>query len=549
MLKWLDERTGWSSALVRLGQTPVPGGARWSYVFGSALALTFLVQAVTGLLLANFYAPSSTTAWASVAYLQREVTLGWLIRGLHSSGASMMVVLVALHLLQVVVWGAYRAPREVNWWLGLVLMALVFAFALTGYLLPWDQKGFWATQVATSLLGETPLVGDWLRRVIQGGGDYGNLTLTHFYALHTILLPGTLTVFVVVHVRLMRRHGVTPLRASGDSQPFWPHQALRDVTAMAIVVAIMFFSVLRTHGAPLEAPADPSSAYDARPEWYFVPLFQLLKYFPGRLESIGALGVPSLIGAVLFALPRFSRRAAAAVVLTILGGAAGLSLLAHRDDARNEGYRRGRARADADAKRALELAALGVPPAGGTAVFDNDPERRVRQSFETRCAGCHVLDGVGEERAPLLTGWSSRAWLTDFLKQPDAAKYFGKTKKLHGMKPVKPVGDELNALVEWIFAQGGGDVDAALVARGETIWTRESCDDCHSADGKSEGVSGAPNLAGRGTLAWIEGLIRDGGGPLYFSDHNEMPRFGADKLSDEDVAALARLIAAGRTPK
>src|SRR5262245_55801679 len=145
-LAWVDQRTGWSSLLQRIGSEKVPGGARFAYVFGSALAFTFALQAVTGLLLASFYAPSVTTAWAAVAYIQQEVTLGWLIRGLHSTGASMMVALLGAHLVQVTLWGAYRAPREVNWWLGLVMLGLTLAFALTGYLLPWDQKGYWATQ-------------------------------------------------------------------------------------------------------------------------------------------------------------------------------------------------------------------------------------------------------------------------------------------------------------------------------------------------------------------------------------------------------------------
>ena len=157
--------------------------------------------------MASFYAPSSTTAWAAVAYIQQEVTLGWFIRGLHSAGASMTVVLLGLHLVQSVASGSYAAAARRNWILGLVLGGLVLAFALTGYLLPWDQKGYWATQVVTSLLGETPLVGDYLRRVVQGGGDYGNLTLTHFYALHTMLLPALTTTLVVVHVRWARRAG------------------------------------------------------------------------------------------------------------------------------------------------------------------------------------------------------------------------------------------------------------------------------------------------------------------------------------------------------
>ena len=179
--------------------------SRWSRVFGPALAFALVLQAVTGWCLATFYAPSSTTAWAAVAYIQEEVTLGWFIRGLHSVGASMTVALVGLHLVQSVASGAYARALPRNWLLGLGAAGLVLAFALTGYLLPWDQKGYWATQVATSLVGETPLIGDFLRRVLQGGGDYGNLTLTHFYAVHAMLLPALTATLIVIHVRWSRR--------------------------------------------------------------------------------------------------------------------------------------------------------------------------------------------------------------------------------------------------------------------------------------------------------------------------------------------------------
>ena len=217
-------------------------------------------------------------------------------------------------------------------------------------------------------------------------------------------------------------------------------------------------------------------------------------------------------------------------------------LLAHRDDARNAPYQKGRARADADAERALELAKLGVPPAGGMAVYDNDPLQRARKLFDARCVGCHVLEGTGEQKGPLLTGWSSRAWLTDFLQQPDDAKYFGHTKKLHGMKPVKATGDDLKALVEWIYSQGGGEFDHALADKGRTLVEQFTCDDCHSLDGKAEGSDGAPSLGGRATADWVKRLIRDGSDASLFSDHNEMPKFGPDKLSDEDVAALASFV-------
>lgn len=543
---WLESRTGWPGALRRLAEEPVPGGARWSRVFGATLAFTLVVQALTGLLLASFYAPSATTAWAAVAYVQQEVTLGWLVRGLHSAGASLLVALVGLHLVQVTLWGAYRKPREVTWWLGLATMALVLAFALTGYLLPWDQKGYWATQVATSLLGETPLVGRPLRALVQGGGDYGNLTLTHFYALHTMLLPALMTVLVVAHVRLVRRHGLAAPVPGMRADAFWPDQALRDVVAMALVVALLFGWVWWRHGAPLEAPADPSSAYDARPEWYFLPLFQLLKYFPGRLEPIGALGVPLAVGALLLGLPRLPRGAATTLVLALAGGAVALGLQARREDLRNPQYAAGRARAEAAARRALALAKEGVPPAGGTAVYDNDPLVRGRRLFAARCAGCHVLGAMGEPRGPLLTGWSSRAWLTDFLRDPDGPRYFGRTKKLHLMKPVKPTGDELRALVEYLYSLGGGSFDAAMAARGQAIFRRESCEDCHAVDGKTEG-DGAPNLAGRGSVAWVARLVRDAGVGLYYDTKNEMPRFGPDKLSDAELDALTALLAAERT--
>jgi ubiquinol-cytochrome c reductase cytochrome b subunit len=509
----------------------------WGRALGGALAVALALQALTGWLMATYYAPSSTTAWASVAYIQQEVTLGWFIRGLHSMGATLVVVLVLAHLVHAIASGAYATTLRRNWLVGIVLLGLVLAFALTGYLLPWDQKGYWATQVATSLVGETPFVGDFARRVLQGGGDYGNLTLTHFYAVHAMLLPALTATLVVVHLRWSRRAATTP---------WWPDEAWRDAIAGALVISVAYALVGHTHGAPLEAPADPSSQYDARPEWYFVPLFQLLKYFPGRLETVGALGTPLVLGALLVALPTAPRRPAVMMVGAVLAAALALGVRAKLDDARNVAYQKGRARADADARRALELARKGVPPAGGMAVYENDPLVRARRIFGERCAGCHVLEGSGEEKGPLLTGWSSRAWLTDFLTQPDAPRYFGRSKKLHGMKPVKVEGEELRALVEWIYAQGGGSFDKALADRGLAIYHRENCDDCHAEDGKSEGVEGAPNFAGRGTTAWIARIIRDGSEPMLFSDRNEMPKFGPDKLADDDVAALAALIAAQR---
>jgi len=558
---FLDERVGHRALLRAMLDEPVRGGARWAYVFGSCLMFVLVTQAVTGVLLASAYSPSVSAAWASVAYVQREITWGWLVRGLHASGASAMVILCALHLLQVTVWGAYRRPREVNWWIGLLLMLALFAFALTGYLLPWDQRGYWATQVATGLVGATPWLGPWLKALLLGGPEYGNLTLTRFFSLHVIVLPAITATLVIAHVALFRRHGVTPGWRRGDaaldaaSQPFWPDQLARDFAAMAVVLAVMLLVVVRGHGAPLEAPADPASAYDARPEWYFLPLYQLLKSFPGRLEWVGALGAPLLAGGLLFLLPLLdrgptrapgSRKRFIGAVLLVLLGAAALGMRAELRDRADPGFRRFRARAEREAERALALAAQGVPPAGGVAVYDNDPSQLGRRLYADRCSGCHLYDGQGERKGPDLDGWSSRAWIRDFLRDPEAPRFYGAT-KVRGMKPVKLAGADLDALVEWIWSQGGEDgSDRALAQRGAELFTESDCDDCHDSGGKGGG-NGKPDLGGRASAEWIKAFLSAPQAPRFFDNKNTMTRF-AGKLSDGELDALAALLRAERLP-
>jgi ubiquinol-cytochrome c reductase cytochrome b subunit len=559
---WLDERVGHRALLAHLLDEPIPGGARWRYVFGSCLLFLFLLQAGTGVLLATCYAPSTGSAWASVAYFEREVPLGWLVRGLHNGGASAMVVVALLHLLQTAWAGAYRRPRELTWWLGLLLLGCVFAFALTGYLLPWDQKGYFATQVVTSLIGAAPLVGGWLRDLVQGGPAYGNLTLTRFYAAHVLVLPALTLALVVAHVGLMRRHGVTPPAGLDEAalearrEPFWPGQLGRDLLAMLGLFALLAaWVVARRHAVTLEAPADPAAAYDARPEWYFLPLFQLLKLVPGRFEALAALAAPLVVFGALFALPLLdrgpsrlpsARKRWLGLCAALLAGALGLGSWAALADARSAGYQRFRARADEAARRALALAAAGVPGRGGTAVWDNDPLRRGVLVHRAHCAGCHVLRGEGERYAPDLDGWSSRAWLRAFLADPEAPRFYAAT-KVRGMKPVRLPADEIDALIEWIYAEGaaaGERLDAEKVARGKALFAERGCDDCHSSDGETSG-DGAPNLGGRATPDWIRAFLRAPGAPRFFDRKNDMPAFER-KLADDELEALVTLLAAER---
>ncbi len=563
---WLDSRTGYKALVRHLLNEPVRGGASWAYVFGSLLLFVLLNQALTGVLLMAFYAPSATDAWASVAYIQDQVQLGWFIRGMHSSGASVMVLGMAAHIAQVALFGAYKNPREVSWLSGLFLLLLVVTFALTGYLLPWDQKGYWATQVATSLIGATPLVGETLQTLLQGGSSYGNLTLTHFYSLHVFVLPAIVVALVIAHVALFRRHGVTPRWERSEAEleatttPFWPNQAVRDLVVGTGLLAIMAVWVSHTHGVELTAPADPASRYDARPEWYFLPLYQLLKYFPGQLEIVAALGAPALFLLAMIAVPFVDRAPSTAphrrlLPLFLVGGSGlamvVLAVLSRHQDAQNPKYREGLLAAQQEAQRARRLALQGVPAAGGTAVYLNDPLERARLLFREHCQGCHQLGSMGpppgDQKGPDLTHYGSRAWLTAVITNPDGPHAFGHTKLKGGMKAVQLPPEPLADLVEYLYSLSGArDTDAAKTKRGAVAFEDNNCDICHERDGKTPGQG--PNLGNYLTLPWIRSLLNNPASPLYYGEKNDMPLF-SKKLTPAELDSLTTYLQAQRSLK
>ena len=465
----------------------MPGGARWRYVWGSSLVFAFITQMVTGLVLWSSYSASAQTAWESVYFIQHEMAGGWLVRGIHHVMAQAMVVLLALHLMQVVIDGAYRAPREVNFWLGLILMKLVLGMALTGYLLPWDQKGYWATRVATNLAGLVPLIGPSLQQLVVGGPDYGHHTLTRFFALHAGFLPGTLIAFLVVHLTLFRKHGLCAKQPiTKPDCMFWPDQVLKDVVAMlavlAVVLGVILLPAVRAMvegrpidpgelGAELGAPADPSQPYAAaRPEWYFLFLFQFLKVFEGwgaDGEFLGAIVVPGAVLGAMFLMPLIGRwklghRFNVLFTLAILVGAGLLTAMALREDyaavwadrgayahveqlieetgndpekiaaalgnddtritefraeARElEAIRRSEAffaaveQAEADAHRAVELAGRPerIPPGGALELIRTDPLSQGPKLFAQHCSSCHAhVDPAAPEAAELLAASSA----------------------------------------------------------------------------------------------------------------------------------------------
>lgn len=567
LVDFIDDRTGLRKLVREAVEESVPGGARARYVFGSVLTYLFMQQVVLGILLATYYSPSASDAWASTAYIQDQVAGGWFLRGLHHHGSSAMVVVTILHLGQVVLAGAYRKPREFNWWTGLLMGGLVLAFALTGYLLPWDQKGYWATQVATGIMGTVP-GGEPLQHTLQGGDQYGNLTITRFYALHVFVLPISLAALLGAHLYLFRRHGVTPPASLSDEQlaaktaPFWPNQLFIDVVAMGICGAALVGLTYSTHGAELFAPADPASNFVARPEWYFLFLFQLLKYFEGPLAIIATVIIPGGATVFLLALPFVDRaptrklRQRVPVLLgvgTLMAGVVALTALALVEDAGNEKFQEGLAQAEHDAERTRELALAGVPPEGGTAVWRNDPQFAAIELFKEHCGTCHQIDGKGGEEAPKLTDYNSRTWLRGAVREPKTTAYFGGTKGHTDMEPyaVEDLSDaDLDALIEYMLMlreQGRGadeqaqPYDAALAERGKTFWESEAdCSGCHQVEKGLDG-DGAPTFWGRGTQAWIIRVIRDSSQSDLYGPKAEMPSF-AKKLSDDEIAMLAKYV-------
>jgi quinol-cytochrome oxidoreductase complex cytochrome b subunit len=213
---WLDERMGWRAVWEAIFLRKVPK-VNWFYTLGSATLFVAVNQAVTGILLTIYYVPTPDHAYDSVQYITTQVAGGWLIRGLHHWGASVMVVLVVLHMLRVIIYGAYKYPREVTWMTGVVLLLVVIGFGFTGYLLPWDQKSYWATTVGTRIAGVVPFLGDWILRIMRGGNDLSAVTLARFFGAHVWVLPATLLLLVGTHLFLVIRNGISeiPKREAG----------------------------------------------------------------------------------------------------------------------------------------------------------------------------------------------------------------------------------------------------------------------------------------------------------------------------------------------
>jgi ubiquinol-cytochrome c reductase cytochrome b subunit len=518
MKDWLNARTGYREAAHVMLDEPLPPGTGWFFTLGSVLLALLSVQLLTGAFLTLYYAPTPDHAYDSVRFIS-SLPAGRIVRGLHHYGASFIVIAMVLHLLRVVAFGSFKPPREVTWLSGLVLLGLILAFSLTGYLLPWDQRAYWATVVTINISQLTPLGGELVAAALRGGEAIGALTLTRWYAAHVIFLPAALVLLILAHLFLMRRHGISgPVRANSRApETFYPFQASRDVTA--VLVVLIALAVWAWRGAPpLEAPADPSDAtYVPRPEWYFLGLFQLLKYFPGKWEVVGAMVIPGIAAALLALLPWIDRgpernpRKRLKVMTAVAIGVAAVGVLT------TLGWR------DSPPSAAAAGTSWTLREIGGHAFVQ-----------KAACSKCHSEDGVAD---PLegLPSTRTPEWVGGHIADPEmiAPGLREAPTPLHEREAAAIV-----AYVRRASRQPYPGFQEPLETVG-AIFARY-CVGCHKIEG--DGGTEGPDLTHVGSEhdeATLRRWIVD---PELVDPDAEMPSFG-DRLSDAQLDAIAAYLA------
>ncbi len=386
--EWVDERTGIKPAVDYVMYRRIPKSVNWFFTMGSASLTVFLVQVLSGIFLAMGYTPStatvpiqvtspdgtiavvnSTEALESVRHITQSVFLGDWMRGFHHWGANAMVIVVVIHMLRVFFMGSYKYPRELTWFVGVFILLMVLGFSFTGYLLPWDNRAYWATQVGINIGGSAPVLGDYVATALRGGPTLGAATLTRFYALHVLLLPAITGLLIAVHLFLIIKIGIsgqpayreavtgeffdsTSLKAKKSGKAFFPYIIFKDAVVSALVVAVI---VALTILVPVgnTNPVDPQNNYDPvsgakldpAPEWYFLFLYQFLKIVPDinlgfftlSSKAIGGVIIPTILVAVLFFVPvldrgpkrhPFSRPISTLVAIAILAAIVALTVTA-----------------------------------------------------------------------------------------------------------------------------------------------------------------------------------------------------------------------------
>ncbi|MGI8745115.1 MAG: cytochrome b N-terminal domain-containing protein [Bryobacteraceae bacterium] len=414
---WIDDRTEISRTLGPILRHPVPPGTGWKYVFGSATLFAFIVQIATGIALATAYISSAGQAYDALQFISHNATFGHVLRGMHYFGASAMVLMVGIHMIRTFLTASYKFPREMNWILGVVLLALTILMGFTGQLLRWDQNGVWSTIVAAEQAGRVPWIGNWLAQLILGGQTVGGATLSRFFAYHVFFIPALIFAFVGLHLFLVLRHGISEPPKAGrpvdpktyrvwyedllkrEGRPFWPDAAWRDVVfGIAMIAGIVLLAWLV--GAPeLTKPPDPTiiEAYP-RPDWYLLWYFAVLAQLPHGTESYVIVLAPLTAGLVLLLLPLLfnkgerspSRRPWAVAVVLLAVTMVGTLWVAGQRSPWSPDF-------GARPLTAQIVHASNGPIADGARIF-----------HAKGCEFCHRVSGQGGQRGPDLTAVGDR---------------------------------------------------------------------------------------------------------------------------------------------
>ncbi len=456
---WINERWPLSSSIRLALDEEMAGGSSYAYVFGSSALIIFFLQAATGIWQLFYYVPILGHGYNSLNYLRTEVPFGWLIHGLHFWGATAMVVLVMLHMSQVFLWGAYKRPHELQWVTGVFLFFLTMAMSLTGGALPWDKRSYWLVEVASSAAGTVPVVGDFIKRSMLGGGVIGQLTLSRFFILHAAILSGTLFVLAAIHLIALRKVGNAgpwDEKKRAKKGPFWPDQVFKDGLAASLII-LLLVALSAYLPPPFAGMADPLDAsYIPKPEWNFLFFYQLLKFFPGRLEVIATVGIPAIGALILLLIPfadKSPERSPLRRPLAMAGWlAAAVMFVAFT-------------LAGAYSKpEGLEAAAAATapPPAPAASAGSANGEKTGKELFQSQgCTACHRIGGAGGSIGPDLSGEGllgrSRQWLDTQLRNP----------KAHNPSSIMPPlaalsREEFDRLIDYLLSLKEGTGSAAV---------------------------------------------------------------------------------------
>jgi ubiquinol-cytochrome c reductase cytochrome b subunit len=468
---WIERRLGLAKPLVEAAEHPIPASsASWWYVFGSAAAVLLGLQLVTGILLALVYTPSAGEAWNSLQFLNRDVTLGWLLRAIHGWGSNFMIAIVLIHMAQVFLFGAYKFPRELTWMIGVLLLLLTLGMAFTGQVLRFDQDAYWGLGIGASIMSRVPGIGGFLVHALLGGPIIAGPTLSRFFALHVFVIPGILLASVGLHVWMVLRLGINEWPMPGrlvrkstyerryrelvakDGIPFVPDAVWKDAFfAAAILISVIACALLFGPFGPTGQP-DPTVIQTApKPDFAFLWIYAVLAFLPPALETPFLLIVPVIAIGALLALPlvagegekHWSRRPVAVLMVALIAVTLGVFtrlgtytpwspvMDAWTGDPVPVQYLRGRTPLERQGALVLQ---------------------------EKQCRNCHSLGGLGGLRGPALDAVAARMTQDQLIRQV-----------LQGGGNMPSYGNALNpaetaALVRFLMTLRGPDLPPAVDA-------------------------------------------------------------------------------------